>query len=137
MIVNQQRRVTVDEEDLKRFAGRLGRALRLSPQAFTVALVSDQRIASLNLRYRRRARPTDVLAFPLSERHGRNGYLGDIVISAPTARRNARRYALGTADEIKLLMVHGLLHLLGFDHETDQGQMSRREHALRRRLGLE
>jgi len=134
MIVNQQRRVPVDADELATFASRLARALKLSRRSFGVALVTDRRIAALNRRYRRRARPTDVLSFPASES---NGYRGDVVISAETARRQARRLRHSTADEVKFLMLHGILHLLGYDHETDDGRMNRREHALRRRLGLE
>ena len=133
MIINCQRSIRVNAAALRRFAARLRRALRLRAQSFTVALVSDQRSAALNRRYRRRAYPTDVLSFAAEG----NGALGDVVISVPTARRNARRYRHSLEEEIKLLMVHGVLHLVGYDHETDRGQMNRREHALRRRLGLE
>ena len=66
-----------------------------------------------------------------------NGYLGDVVISAETARRQSRRFGHSLGEEIRLLMLHGLLHLLGYDHEKDDGQMNRRELRLRRRLGLE
>jgi probable rRNA maturation factor len=137
MIANRQRRVSLDEDDLGAFAARAAAALRLSPDSFTVALVSDRRIAALNRRYRRTPRPTDVLSFPLQAGGKKNGYQGDIVISVETARRNAGRLGHGAAEEIKLLILHGLLHLLGYDHERDHGEMSRREHRLRRRLGLE
>ncbi|MFQ5723086.1 MAG: rRNA maturation RNase YbeY [Terriglobia bacterium] len=132
MVANRQRRVRVDEEDLRRFCLELARALRLPRQSFTVALVSDRRIAGLNRRYRRRPHATDVLSFPAG-----NGALGEVVISAQTARRQARRYRHRLEEEVKLLTLHGVLHLLGYDHESDRGQMTRREHALRRRLGLE
>lgn len=137
MIVNRQRRVSLDEEDLRGFELRLRRALRLTAERFTVALVSDRRSAALNHRYRGRRGPTDVLSFAAGDSPGENGYLGDVVISAETARRHARRYRHGSEEEVKRLMLHGLLHLLGYDHETDRGQMNRREQALRRRLGLE
>lgn len=137
MVVNQQHRVRLDTSSLERFARRVARAMRLPLDGFSVALVSDRRIAGLNRRYRRRARPTDVLSFPLSGNGRRNGYAGDIVISAETARRNARELGHSTAEEIKLLILHGALHLRGYDHETDNGRMNRREHQLRRRLGLE
>ena len=133
MIINCQRSIRVNAAALRRFAARLRRALRLRPDSFSVALVSDRRSAALNRRYRRRAYPTDVLSFAAEG----NGARGDVVISVPTARRNARRYRHSLEEEIKLLMVHGVLHLVGYDHETDRGQMNRREHALRRRLGLE
>lgn len=133
MIVNQQRRVRVDLKALREFLSPLGRAARVSPERFTVALVSDRRIAALNRRYRRQARPTDVLSFAA---YG-NGYLGDVVISAETARRQARQLGHSLTEEMQLLILHGLLHLMGYDHERDNGQMNRRELALRRRLGLE
>jgi probable rRNA maturation factor len=137
MISNRQRRLTVDEEDLESFSQRLARAVRRSPHDFTVALVSDRRIRALNRRYRKQARPTDVLSFPLRASFPTNGYLGEVVVSLETARRNARRYRHSPEEEIKLLILHGVLHLLGYDHETDRGQMNRRERQLRRRLGLE
>ncbi len=133
MFANRQRRVSVDEDDLSVFLVRLRSVLRLPPESFSAVLVSDRRIRELNRRYRKRSVATDVLSFPLRE----NGYLGEVVISAPTARRQARRYRHGVEEEVKLLLLHGVLHLLGYDHETDRGQMARREHTLRRRLGLE
>ena len=133
MFANRQRRVSVDEDDLSAFFVRLRRVLRLPPESFSAVLVSDRRIRELNRRYRKRSAATDVLSFPLRE----NGYLGEVVISAPTARRQARRYRHRVEEDVKLLLLHGVLHLLGYDHETDRGQMTRREHALRRRLGLE
>ena len=133
MVINQQRRVRVDLKPLHQFLASLSRAARVSPGRFSVALVSDRRIAAFNRRYRGQPRPTDVLAFSASG----NGYLGDVVISVETARRQARRFGHSLGEEIKLLMLHGLLHLLGYDHDRDNGQMNRRELALRRRLGLE
>ncbi len=133
MFANRQRRVSVDEDDLSVFLVRLRRVLRLPLESFSAVLVSDRRIRELNRRYRKRSAATDVLSFPLRE----NGYLGEVVISAPTARRQARRYHHCVEEEVKLLLLHGVLHLLGYDHETDRGQMARREHTLRRRLGLE
>lgn len=133
MVTNRQRGVALDTEELKAFRQRLGRVAGAKPGSFSVALVSDRRIAALNRRYRGQPWPTDVLSFG----GGGNGYLGDVVISAPTARRQARRYRHSVEEEIKLLMLHGLLHLMGYDHETDHGRMNRRERALRRRLGLE
>ncbi len=133
MFANRQRRVSVDEDDLSAFLVRLRRVLRLPLESFSAVLVSDRRIRELNRRYRKRSAATDVLSFPLRE----NGYLGEVVISAPTARRQARRYRHRVEEEVKLLLLHGVLHLLGYDHETDRGQMARREHTLRCRLGLE
>ncbi len=132
MIANRQRAVSIDLDDLNAFGRRLSRAVGVDPESFSVALVSDRRIAALNRRFRGVARPTDVLSFG-----GSNSYRGDVVISVQTARRQARLHRHSVSEEIRLLMLHGLLHLMGYDHETDNGQMNRREHALRRRLGLE
>ena len=87
----------------------------------------------LNRRYRRRDRPTDVLAFPADRSAG---HLGDIVISVPYAARQARRRREPRAREIDRLLLHGYLHLLGYDHETDDGEMDALETRLRRRLAI-
>jgi probable rRNA maturation factor len=98
----------------------------------TVAIVSDTRIRAINRRYRRKNHATDVLSFPSQDA----GHLGDIVIAAGVARRQAReaRHALQT--ELRVLALHGLLHLLGYDHERDAGLMARVEARLRARGGL-
>ena len=107
----------------------------------TVALVSDARVRRLNRDYRGLDRPTDVLSFP-AQATGRlkaapaNGYLGDIVIARGVAERQARRARHSPLTEHRLLALHGLLHLLGYDHETDDGRMARAERRLRRRSGL-
>lgn len=132
-VQNRQRRVPVNEEVLRRFGDRLARTVRLSPESFSAVLVSDRRMREFNRRYRRKSGATDVLSFPLEE----NGYLGDVVISVETARRQARKLGHGLQTELQLLLLHGVLHLMGYDHKADNGQMSRRERALRRRLGLE
>jgi len=98
----------------------------------TVALVPDSRIQALNRRYRRKDKPTDVLSFPADER----GYLGDVVIATGAARRQAREAGHSLATELRVLALHGLLHLLGYDHERDDGRMARLERRLRRRGGL-
>jgi probable rRNA maturation factor len=100
--------------------------------AVTIALVPDTRVRALNRRFRRKDRPTDVLSFPAGE----PGLLGDVVIALGVARRQAAEagHALGT--ELRVLALHGLLHLLGYDHERDEGQMARLERRLRTRGGL-
>lgn len=138
MVVNRQRKVPVSAGKLEEFARTLAEMVGTDPESFTVALVSDTEIGRLNRRFRSRSSPTDVLSFSAQRRRGtRNGYLGDVVISMETARRQARRLGHSVHAEVKLLMVHGVLHLLGYDHETDQGQMNGCEHRLRRRLRLE
>lgn len=98
----------------------------------TVALVSDGRMRALNRTFRGRDYATDVLSFPA----GSPGYLGDIVIATGVARRqaDAAGHPLGT--ELRVLALHGLLHLLGYDHEADDGRMARAEARLRKQGGL-
>lgn len=98
-----------------------------------VALVSDARIRTLNRDFRQANKATDVLSFPADDPAG---FLGDIVIASGVARRQARAAKHPLATELKVLALHGLLHLLGYDHETDHGEMARVETRLRRRLGL-
>ena len=98
----------------------------------TIALVSDSRIRALNGQYRRQDRVTDVLSFPSRER----GFLGDIVMASGLARRQAREAGHALQTELRVLALHGLLHLLGYDHERDGGRMARVEARLRSRGGL-
>ena len=100
--------------------------------SMTVAVVPDARVRVLNRQYRMKDRSTDVLSFPAEER----GYLGDVVIAAGVARRQAREAGHSLATELRVLALHGLLHLLGYDHERDDGRMARLERRLRRRGGL-
>jgi probable rRNA maturation factor len=107
-----------------------------------VALVSDRRVRALNSEYRRRDYATDVLSFPASapSRNGRASarrpFLGDIVIARGVASRQAREARHSLQTELRVLALHGLLHLLGYDHERDNGQMMRLERRLRRQGGL-
>jgi probable rRNA maturation factor len=120
----------------------LARAARLIPRSkienrqskieVSVLFCGDGAIRTLNRRYRRMDAPTDVLAFPAEG----GGLLGDIVISVPYAARQARRRGERPAREIDRLLLHGLLHLSGYDHETDGGEMDALEKKLRRRLDL-
>lgn len=100
----------------------------------SVLFCADARMRSLNRRYRGKDKSTDVLAFPAGP--GSRGFLGDIVISVPYAAREARRRADTRSREIDRLLLHGFLHLMGYDHEADEGQMDALEGRLRRRLGL-
>ena len=100
-----------------------------------MAVVSDARVRALNRRYRRKNSATDVLSFP-AEEGGLTPYLGDVVIAAGVARRQARAAGHALRTELRVLALHGLLHLLGYDHETDNGRMARLEARLRRRGGL-
>ena len=98
----------------------------------TIAIVPDARVRQLNKRYRRKDAATDVLSFP----SGEPGDLGDIVIAGGVARRQARLAGHALQTELRILALHGLLHLLGYDHEDDDGRMARLEVRLRRQGGL-
>jgi probable rRNA maturation factor len=111
-------------------------AVRLRGQV-TVLLTTDQAIRSLNRRFRGKNKPTDVLSFPAdSTLPGPEKIAGDLAISVPTALRQAIEQGHSLSTEIKVLILHGLLHLAGHDHEADSGQMARRERLLRARLRL-
>jgi probable rRNA maturation factor len=102
----------------------------------SVLLTSDKHIRRLNRKFRRKDKPTDVLSFPALEIPGDRSLAGDLAISVETAARQAKDLGHTLALEVQILMLHGLLHLAGYDHEQDSGQMARRENSLRRRLGL-
>lgn len=139
MIVNRQRRVPIAIEPLQLFYERARRELRFAPESVTIQLISDAAMASLNQTFRKKHGPTDVLSFPAHRtRSGVNAkYAGDIAISPETARRNARRFSRALGVEMRILILHGMIHLAGFDHETDQGEMDRLERRLRKRLGID
>src|SRR4029077_2767427 len=119
---------------LAKFAARASRASKLEG-AVNVLVTGSSELRSLNRRFRGKDQPTDVLSFPPGPCFV-NGLAGDIAISADIARQNARRLGHTAAQEIKILALHGVLHLVGYDHETDQGTMAVRETQLRRALGL-
>lgn len=100
--------------------------------ALAVRLTSDREVAVLNRRFRDRDGPTDVLSFP-GRATPEGDHLGDVVIAVPTAKRQARERDRPLQRELQVLLLHGLLHCLGYDHETDQGEMGRRERRLRAR----
>lgn len=146
MILNSQRRVAVALKPLADFAERVRRELRIPADAVTVRLVSDPVMARLNRSFRGKPGPTDVLSFPAkagrrrarrsAQPPGADAYIGDIAIAPETAVRNARRFARGLPTELRILILHGMIHLAGYDHESDHGEMDRLERRLRRRLGL-
>ena len=102
------------------------------PAEVSIALVPDSQVRALNRRFRGVDRVTDVLSFPSDV----DGQLGDIVIARGVARRQARAAGHSPGTELRLLALHGILHLLGFDHERDGGQMARAERRLRHKGGL-
>jgi probable rRNA maturation factor len=107
-------------------------APRTARGSVVVALASDARVRQLNARYRAKNSPTDVLSFAAEE----PGFLGEIVIASGVARRQARQAGHPIQVELRVLALHGLLHLLGYDHERDDGRMARVERRLRRKGGL-
>jgi probable rRNA maturation factor len=119
---------------LTRFLREAQAAVRLHGQV-SVLLTTDSAIRRLNRQFRGKNKATDVLSFPASDAMV-GEVAGDLAISVPTARRQAREQGHALAIEIKVLLLHGLLHLAGLDHETDKGQMAKRERLLRRRFGL-
>ena len=138
MIVNRQRRVPVAIQPLQNFYERVRCELQFPPESVTVQLISDAAMARLNRTFRKKRGPTDVLSFPANgaKRAAQTEYVGDIAISLETARRNARRSGRTLAVEMRVLVLHGMIHLAGFDHETDHGKMNRLELRLRKRLGI-
>jgi probable rRNA maturation factor len=138
MIVNRQRRVPVALHPLQLFYERVRRELGFAPESVAIQLISDVSMARLNETYRKKHGPTDVLSFPANGVRAakRAEYIGDIAISPETARRNARRFSRSLSAEMRILILHGMIHLAGFDHETDHGEMDRLERRLRKRLGV-
>ncbi len=121
---------------LARFLAQATQAARLRGQV-SVLLTTSAKQRSLNLRFRGKNKTTDVLSFPADfSAPGSEKIAGDLSISVPTAIIQAAQQGHSLATEIKVLILHGLLHLAGYDHETDTGQMARRERTLRTSLRL-
>jgi probable rRNA maturation factor len=144
LLLNRQRKVAVDISSLRRFMEKVRRELKFPKDGVAVQLVSDAAMRRLNWTFRKKRGSTDVLSFPAQiqpngrtrRRKNENSYVGDIAISPEMARRNARRDARSLPDELRILVLHGMIHLAGYDHETDNGQMQKLEMKLRRRLRL-
>jgi len=145
---NRQRAARLARRPLESFLRRVKNELGLDEASLTVCLVSDAEIARMNEKFRKKKGSTDVLSFPTVARRRpvrlRRGsrpvkpgeYLGDIAISPSTARRYAKKNGRALSSELQVLILHGVLHLLGYDHETDHGQMDKIEQKLRKRFGL-
>jgi probable rRNA maturation factor len=134
LLLNRQRAERADWDEIRGFLYRL--SAQIPAPSFTVCVLSDAAIRRYNRQFRGLDQATDVLSFPAGEHSEKLEYLGDILISAETARQNARRFGLRLEEEIELLALHGVLHLLGHDHERDKGEMARLERSWSRRLGL-
>ncbi len=139
-LVTLQKKVAgLDESTLQRFVLRARKAAGLRGTV-NVLVTRSAAMCSLNRQFRNQNKATDVLSFPFkspaSELRKRPKLAGDIAISADIARQNSLRFGHAVAQEIKILVLHGILHLAGFDHERDNGRMARKEANLRRALGL-
>jgi probable rRNA maturation factor len=125
---------TLDVSSIESFAETLrGRVAR--GREFHCLITGDAELRLLNRTYRNKDYATDVLSFPGDPNH-EGAYLGDIAISLARARAQARHYGHAIEDEVRILMLHGLLHLKGMDHESDSGEMARSELRWRKKLGL-
>ena len=153
MILNRQRAVRIARKPLEAFLRRIEQEMDLHDSEVTICLVSDAEIARMNEAFRKKKGPTDVLSFPPGDRGApvsllrrrkpgsprrskREVFLGDVAISPATARRNAKKLGRTLPSELQVLILHGVLHLLGYDHERDHGEMDRVEARLRRKLRL-
>jgi probable rRNA maturation factor len=138
-VVNRQRKRPIDCKRWQSFATKASRALPVAAAGVTVAFVSDRVMRVLNQMWRGKRATTDVLSFSAEQstfEKAEGLSLGDIVISIEQAARQAKDHGLSVENEIAQLILHGLLHLSGYDHETDHGEMNRLELKLRKRLRI-
>ena len=131
-VVNRQRGKKIDNVVWALFAEKAIDAIGKHGSSATIAFVSDKSIRKLNHQFRNQDKTTDVLSFPANEATN----LGDIAISLDRAAEQAKDNDLTLENEIAQLILHGLLHLSGYDHETDNGEMNRLELRLRKKLGI-
>jgi len=129
-VFNRQRKFPVDTESLENFLVALTKRINLEI-GFSVVLVSDPAMQKYNARFAGKSRPTDVLSFPAGSCE--DPYLGDIIISVESAQR---QYRTTLESELRILALHGVLHLMGYDHERDDGEMVSLERGLRKEFGL-
>ncbi|MHB8217401.1 MAG: rRNA maturation RNase YbeY [Candidatus Sulfotelmatobacter sp.] len=138
MIIFRKRIAGLSSSTLQRFVLRARKAVRLR-DTVNVLVTSSHELRSLNRQFRGADKATDVLSFPspLAGQREPRRIAGDVAISVDIARENSKRLGHSVADEVKILALHGILHLAGFDHENDNGEMAREELRLRRKLKLE
>jgi len=130
VILNKQRKHAIDLSEARKFVSKVVQELDIANRSFSVVFITDAAMRDYNRTYRGYDKSTDVLSF-----RGEAGYLGDILISSETAYNQARKsVTLRFETNIHRLIVHGLLHLMGYDHETDNGEMRAIERRLRRRF---
>lgn len=138
-VVNLQKDITLDTAAYRKFVKILSKSVPdADGRPFTVAFINDERMRQLSEMFRGKDSTTDVLSFPHSSDHfdPDNITLGDIVISVEQAKKQSAENGLTLDAEIKQLILHGLLHLCGYDHETDAGDMNERELTLRNILEI-
>ena len=136
MIIAKPKSHNLSTGALSSFLRRACKAVGLSGDV-NVMLTANQHMRRLNQQFRQVDKPTDVLSFPAHQPVGSDDeYAGDLAISIEIAENNAQRLGHSLQEEIKILMLHGILHLAGYDHESDDGEMAHLEDRLRRRLGL-
>jgi probable rRNA maturation factor len=138
LVIFRKRIAGLSRSTLERFVSRARRAVRLR-DTVNVLVTNSRELRSLNRRFRGADKSTDVLSFPwppLNNLHAQR-VAGEVAISADIARDNANALGHSLAEEVKILVLHGVLHLAGFDHEHDRGEMARKESQLRRRLHLQ
>ena len=133
-VVTRQRKTKIDLKAWETFAARATAVIGKSDSSATIAFVSDKTIRQLNRQFRGVDKATDVLSFPADDENESN--LGDIAVSVDTAAKQARENGLTFDEEEAQLILHGLLHLSGYNHETDNGEMNRLELRMRRKLGI-
>jgi probable rRNA maturation factor len=119
------------QREIATFARRVLRAVEAEPEELSIAFVDDEAMRELNRRFRRKNKTTDVLTF-----RGDGPLLGEIVISVDQARRQATDEKHSLATEVRYLILHGILHAMGYDHETDHGEMNALEMRTRAKVGL-
>jgi probable rRNA maturation factor len=139
-VVNRQRKLPIDCRQWQAFVEKAWPVIPASAQGVTIAFVSDRAMHNLNRLWRHKQGTTDVLSFPVEQdefEKVEGSSLGDVVISIEQAARQAKANGLTLDQEIAQLILHGLIHLCGYDHETDNGEMNRLELRLRRKLGIQ
>lgn len=138
-VVNRQRKLPIDCPRWEGFAESALKAIAGKAHSATIAFVSNRQIQALNKRFRGFSQATDVLSFPAEREKwddAAESFLGDIAISVEQAESQASANQLDFDREVAQLILHGLLHLCGYDHETDKGEMNRLELSLRKKLGI-
>lgn len=138
-IINRQRRFKIDPRSFDGFLQEVSSAIEdARGRSATIVFVSDLRMRGLNREFRGKDATTDVLSFPFASDDfgGQSEHLGDVVISMEQAARQAKENGLTLGEELRQLILHGILHLCGHDHETDEGEMNRLELKLRRKLKI-